>query len=367
MSRTVSLLLADLRSYFEALPEAERASVDRGAPHTVWTAGSAPHEEIAGAHDGRLDDQELLQEAYDRLGRIRFGTASFDQELCPGASPSSFACWFRDHASEVPAAWVAPPATGDRPFLPPWLIDDADTATSSDRELRRLIDTVVPQAQQAVLDRGLAPASPEGRAALALELQERIHRPRESGGLGLRYDYAADRSHWRPDAVQAFERGAGDCNALAYIHFAMAERAGLNPRFIRISGRRDSRGFIDEIFHVGTAVAANPAHPETLTPFDPSGRNTIDENWEWFPVTDVEMAALHLRNVALRNAPSGGEASTVLAEQEFLFGTAVDLTPNFEVMLDAAWFYRNRLPNEERADALTASARILNPTLHSIW
>jgi hypothetical protein len=371
MSRTVAHLTADLRTYFEALPESECASVDRGVAHIVWTAGSAPHTEIAGAHDGRLDDEELLQAAYDRLRQVRFGAASFEEEA--GTSSSSFLNWFRTHASDVPAAWITPPsassrATGDLPFLPPWLIDDADAATSADCDLRRLIDAVIPLARRSVADRGLAPESAEGRAALALELQERIHRPRESGGLGLRYDYVPDRSHWRPNAVQAFESGSGDCNALAYIHFAMCERAGLNPRFIRISGHRDSDSdAVEEIFHMGTAVVLDPTHPEVLTPLDPSGRNRIDGDWQWFAVTDLEMAAFHLRNVALRNAPAGETESAVLAEQELLFGMAVALTPNFEVVLDAAWFYRNRLHNEERAAPLEEAARILNPTLRSTW
>jgi hypothetical protein len=122
-----------------------------------------------------------------------------------------------------------------------------------------------------------------------------------------------------------------------------------------------------EIFHIGVGIVADPAHSETLTPLDPSARHTIDGDWQWFPMTDLEMAAFHLRNVARRNAPESAEESAVLVDQERLFGMALGLTPNFEVMLDAAWFYRTRLHNEERADALTASARILNPTLRTIW
>jgi len=372
VSRDVAGFLAELNRYFETLPPAERAGLDRGVSTTIWETGRAPRPETTGAGDGRSSDAEVLQESFERLRRLRFGTSSFGDELCTDTSRAAFPCWFRDHALEIPSAWVtpagtAPPSTDTR-FLPPWLIDDTDSATTTDRELRQLIDAVIPLARQSVLDRGLTLESPEGRVALGLELQERIHRPRAEGGLGLRYDYVADRAHWRMDAVQAFVRGSGDCNALSFIHFAMAERAGLSPRFIRISGRRDSvSGAMEEIFHVGTAVVADPAQPGNLTPMDPSGRHTIDADWQWFPVTELEMAALHLRNVALRNAPTGTEESAVLAEQERLFGMAVTLTPNFEIMLDAAWFYRNHLHNEERADALTASARILNPTLRSIW
>jgi len=372
VSRDVASFLAELNRYFEALPPAERTGLDRGVSTTIWESGRAPRLETTGAGDGRSSDAEILQESFERLRRLRFGTASLGDELCTGTSRAAFPCWFRDHALEIPSAWVtptgtAPPSTDTR-FLPPWLIDDTDAATSTDRELRQLIDSVVALARQSVLDRGMALESPEGRAALGLELQERIHRPRAEGGLGLRYDYVADRAHWRMDAVQAFARGSGDCNALSYIHFAMAERAGLNPRFIRISGRRDSvSGTMEEIFHAGTAVVVDPAQPGNITPMDPSGRNTIDGDWQWFAITELEMAANHLRNVALRNVPAGAEESAVLAEQERLFGMAVALTPNFEVMLDAAWFYRNRLHDEERAAPLEGAARILNPTLRSIW
>lgn len=372
MSRDVAGFLAELNRYFETLPPAERGGLDRGVPTTRWESGRAPRLETTGAGDGRISDAEVLQESFERLRRLRFGTPSFGDELCTDAGRSAYPCWFRDHALEIPGAWVTPtgisPSSTDARFLPPWLIDDTDAATATDREFRQLIDATVALARASVTDRGLALVSPEGRAALALELQERIHRPRADGGLGLRYDYVADRSHWRPDAVQAFTRGSGDCNALSFIHFAMAERAGLNPRFIRVSGRRDPiSGRMEEIFHIGTAIVADPAQPGNLTPMDPSGRHTIDGDWQWFPLTELEMAALHLRNVALRNAPAGAEESAVLAEQERLFGMAVALSPNFEVLLDAAWFYRNRLHNEGRADALTASARALNPSLAAIW
>jgi hypothetical protein len=372
MSRDVAGFLVELNRYFEGLPPTERTGLDRGASTTVWEAGRSPRVEIRGAGDGETSDAEILQESFERLRRLRFGTSSFGDELCAAPARTAFPCWFRDHSLEIPSAWVTPTGTSPSPtetrFLPPWLIDDTDGDTTTDRDLRQLLDATIALARQAVLGSGLALESPEGRAALALELQERIHRPRADGGLGLRYDYVPDRSHWRPDAVQAFARGSGDCNALSYIHFAMAERAGLNPRFIRISGRRDPvSGDMEEIFHVGTAVVADPSRPANLTPMDPSGRYTIDADWEWFPVTELEMAAFHLRNVALRNAPAGAEESAVLAEQERLFGMAVALTPNFEVMLDAAWFYRERRHDEARADTFTASARALNPSLRAIW
>lgn len=372
MSRDVAGFITELTRYFDGLPPSERTRLDRGVSTTVWETGRAPRRETSGSGDGRISEQEILQESFERMRRLRFGTASFADEIGTDASRTSFPCVFRDHALEIPAAWVTPattpPTSSDIRFLPPWLIDDTDAATTADRELRQLIDAVVALARQAVSDRGLSLASPEGRTALGLELQERIHRPRAEGGLGLYYDYVADRTHWRPDAVQAFTRGSGDCNALSFLHFAMAERAGLNPRFIRISGMRNATsGAVEEVFHIGVGLAADPSHPETLTPFDPSARHTIDADWEWFPVTELEMAAFHLRNVALRNVPAGEEEHTALAEQERLFGLAIALTPNFEVTLDAAWFYQNRRHDEERAAQLRRTALLLNPSLRSIW
>jgi hypothetical protein len=372
VSRTVANLVADLRSYFGAPPLGACDAIDRGTPRRLWSAGAPPRCEIRGADDGRRDDAELIQEAFLRLEAIRFGAPSFEEELTGPGRDSSFLRWFRGHSLEIPRAWVTPGATrtvsGDVPFLPPWLIDDADAATTADREARAAIDAAVGRAREASGRAGFAADTPQGRADIAHLLEALLHHPRAEGGLGMRYEFLSDRSHWRSDAVQAYEQGVGDCNALSSLYFAMAERAGLNPQFIRISGRRiTATGTMEELFHVGVGVVTDPSHPETLTPIDPSAEILIDDRYEWFPITEAEMAAYHLRNVALRNAPAGADESSVLSAQEYILGQAVSLAPNFEVMMDAAWFYRNRLHQEERAAPLEEAARLMNPSLQAVW
>ena len=98
MSRDVAGFLAELNRYFEILPPAERHGLDRGVPTTRWEPGRAPRLETTGAGDGRASDAEVLQESFERLRRLRFGTSSFGDELCTDAGRSAFPCWFRDQA-----------------------------------------------------------------------------------------------------------------------------------------------------------------------------------------------------------------------------------------------------------------------------
>jgi hypothetical protein len=203
-----------------------------------------------------------------------------------------------------------------------------------------------------------------------LRLIRALHLPRSEGGLGLRYEAREDGDHWRFTGVEAYERGAGDCNSFSFIFFALCARAGLRPAFIRIAATRDlDEGGLEGLNHVGVAVALDPDRPEDLTAVDPSlGTVLSGREWEWYPWTLSEMFANHLRNQAFSNIPEGLEGEDALAWQESRLLEAFELAPfNFEIAQSVATFYSELRRDPAAASRFAERAAELNPSGIGFW
>src|SRR5262249_12274767 len=156
-------------------------------------------------------------------------------------------------------------------LMPPWILDDADPRTRIDQDLRVRIEHIVQREIRALQRASLCRGTPEFNLRLALDLLVQIMLPRHFGGLGLRYRFSPDNTHHRLDGIQTWRAGYGDCNSLSFIFYALAARAGLNPRFIRVlEERNSSTGEWQTLAHIGVAVALDPSNPSRLTALDPS-------------------------------------------------------------------------------------------------
>jgi hypothetical protein len=297
---------------------------------------------VKGARDGRTDAQEIIQESFLRLEELSFGRSVFRGELCDASHKSSFFCRFKDRSS----------------FVLPWLLDDGNSKTQDDAELRERISGIV---RKAIDD------NPASRSDVAKALLLSIEQKREEGGLGLRYE--ADRSLAKRDGVSAFVAGVGDCHAMAYLFYAMARLSDLDPTFIRVSGKKmEQSGKVTEIFHVAVAVRLDRAHPEILTPMDPSQGIILDDSYQWYPITTMEMTAYHLRNVAFNNVPKDLSVVRAIAWQEALLQKSLALTPDdFEVEYDVAKFFDDKKNDPHGALNHLRRAREINPSLRATW
>ncbi len=350
----LSAAASRLRAYLQGRMGLSDADLDRGLPRQVWSpdadfdgVSDAAPALSPGRSDGTVSDAEVMQESFRRLEEIRFGTSPFADEI---ATTGDAAHDFYGHYA------------GAARYLPPWLIDDADAATPQDRELRTAIDRVVEAARSDALGAGFNPGTADYNGRMLNFLLRSIRHRRRDGGLGLLYSFDPGNTHRRREAVEAYADGIGDCNALSFVFYAMAQRAGLRPAFLRISGERtNATGPFEAIHHVGVAVRLDPAG-DSLTPCDPSHGRRLDQDLhQWYEFTPQEMLANHLRNVALHNG--GGDAA-----RETLILQAYTLAPDaFDVAYDVAWFYEHVLHSRRLAAPYLRRAWELNPSLQPIW
>ncbi|HEX5036974.1 MAG TPA: hypothetical protein VFX30_07420 [bacterium] len=324
-----------LRTYFNESPR----DLDVGLPATVWfRAGSAlpeapPRVETRGAGDSDVSLAEIFQEAFRELSDSG------------GRGSEGLLRLFR----------------GRPEAIPPWVLDDGDATTRSDRNLRTTIDRIVRRERR---------EAREDNRLLLLGLIRALHLPRSDGGLGLRYEAREDGSHWHFTGIEAFERGAGDCNSFSFLFYALCAHAGLRPTFIRIAAERNlDTGSLEGLNHVGVAVALDPEHPENFTAVDPSlGLILSGREREWYSWTLNEMLANHLRNQAFSNVPAGLEGEAALAWQEARLLEAFEIAPyNFEIAASVAAFYRDRRSDSAAASRFAERAAELNPSGIGFW
>jgi hypothetical protein len=344
---------AQLRLYLQRRLGLTDADLDQGLPLQAWSPeltldgiSTLPPTSSPGSPDGTVTDAEIFQETFRRLDLLRFGTSSFAEDLMASG----------DAAQEFYGEYAR-----DAGYFPPWLIDDGDTATVGDRDVRASVDRIVDEARDAAIHAGLSPGTLEYNREVLSVLLASLRLPRAEGGFGLRYVFDPGNTHRRRDAVEAVRDGVGDCNAFSFLFYALAHRAGLEPSFIRISGERStSTGPMRVIHHVGVAVRVEPGG--ALRPCDPSRGARLDEGlYQWYALTPQEMLANHLRNLALYN-----ERDPVA--QERLLLQAYGLAPNtFDIAHDVGWFYEHVLHDSGRAQPYFSRARALNPSLQPIW
>lgn len=295
------------------------SEIDGGVSVRRWPSIGPPTSEIEGRGDGQASLQEIFQAAFRRLEEISSRSSLISHSL-------------RSFSS-----------------LSPWLLDDGDPGTREDAEVRGRIDTIARQARERS-----TPLETTQYLLNSLGLSS------IQGGLAVHYN--PDRTQWRRNGVEAVQDGLGDCNALSFLLYALALRAGLNPVFIRVAGRRDpANETVEEMFHIAVAVRTDPSHPNRLIPVDPSTGTFIDKTYQWYPISQLEMAALHLRNVALYNF-------TDVSVQETLLLSALVMAPrDFEIQWDVARFYFNKKGDSNQARQHLREAERLNPRLRTVW
>ncbi len=326
-------------------------ALDRGIPLRRWAAPSssglssqAP-QLVPGQADTLVSVPEIFQESLRRLEQIRFGSTSFAREVA-STNPTA-TDFYNDYRR-------------DAAYFPPWLIDDGNPINLADHALRARIDSVVQTAQREAQRRGHRRGSVPYNDLVLTRLLQSLRQAQSAGGFGLSYVFSAGNRHRRRNAIEAFAAHQGDCNAFSFLFYALARRAGLNPRFISIPGERQSyTGPFRAIYHVGVAVEVRPG---ALRPCDPSRGVRVDEGrYQWYPLTNLEMLASFLRDVGLYNVSRP-------AEQEQILLQAYRLAPNsFDIAHDVSWFYRNIRHSPRRAAPYVRRAQQINPSMQPIW
>ncbi len=327
--------------------------VDRGTALRQWLASRVPVLGQRGAGDGEVSAAEWLQESFVQLQEVALGTGrtDFGSELCSPMGGSSFLCYFRAQGAT----------------LPPWLLDDSNLLTSEDGELRQRVDQIVTQTRGAVGVEEHSVGSRQYNERLLDRLLPSLTMTRNAGGLGLHYNNGE--SYRARDGIETYRTGWGACHGFSFIFYAMAARAGLNPIFIRISGQRNNDGTMEEIFHIGVAVRLDPDNPDSLVAVDPStGQRLNATDYQWYPLTELEMMAYQLRNLVLYTGAGATPEETFLDWQEDLLMQALSLAPdNFEILNDLAWFYRQRRPDDSRYQQYRDRVLAINPAFSAIW
>jgi hypothetical protein len=351
-SQDIALAVPKIHQYFREKLHLKDKDLDVGIPVTRWPSnGNPPQQKVEGV-DGKVSDQEILQEAFKRLEQISLGRSNFSSELC-GQTEKNFFCFYKDNV----------------PFFPPWILDDGNSKTQEDAGLRTRIDEIVRRAHQSVSEMGLKPGNDIYNTYMTNHLLKAMRMRRDKGGLGLLYD--SNSRHRRRDGVETYNEGIGDCNSFSYLFYAMARRAGLNPTFIDVLNRKNKQtGQIQKMAHVAVAVRLDPQKPSVLTPVDPSDGTWMDERYQWLPLTPLEMAANYLRNVAFTevNIPRNFSREQVIAWQESLIREAIFFAPlNFEIQSAAVHFYLNLKKEDRFAFPHHRLARELNPRLRYFW
>lgn len=326
------------------------SQLDGGVPTRNWFDDRAPSL-AQGTPDNRVSVSEIYRASFERLEQLSLGRPDFKQELCPSTKKPDFFCFFKDHS----------------PNLPPWLIDDGNDNTPADAEVREWIDQKIAAETKKLTDQGMQPHTLLFNQKLLNPILISLQQPRETGGMGLIYN--PNRLEKKRDAVQTFQEHEGDCNSFSFLFFAMAYRAGLNPTFIRVASHQNNKNRkAEEMFHIAVGVHLDPDHPEMLTPADPSLGAVLNNTYEWYPLTSLEMEAIHLKNWAWKNIPSNLSNRQKQRWQETLLLQAEALAPNdLEIELELTRFYQDVVQDEAKTQAHFQQAQAIRPSLNVIW